>query len=285
MNVIKPLRVRLNPNTNFLRNHSCHQMHVIRHTFQTASIQTRPAISSGAMTDIYGNSLLRSLHAHTMVSSPAFGGLEKDNAVDPPTTNVRIFTTAYSWSLQRPDVGYRQIVPSFQSVGTSPLNTRYLHCRKPPTLHTHCWFGGLHKAPGFDLFHGPSCSNFPMPVRPGEIDRAKPNAASNPLKRKPSTTRSRRKKIFTPKMPIFHLQTAGLSNVFIISIREQSVHTQCTESQLRNPLEPPQHPASKYHATATPPNTSPSHHIHSFRVSEEATSKEERGDRGIVRTV
>jgi len=34
-----------------------------------------------------------------MVLPPAFGGLETDNAVDPPTTNVHKCTAACSWSL------------------------------------------------------------------------------------------------------------------------------------------------------------------------------------------
>ena len=54
---------------------------------------------------------------------------------------------------------------------------------------------------------------------------------------KPSTTRSTRHNPFTPKMPIFRLSDRSLPNLFNVSMREQSVHTQCTQSQPRNPTE------------------------------------------------
>ena len=231
------------------------------------------------MIEIYRNSLPHSLHAHTMVSSPAFRGLETDNAVDPPTTNVHKFTTTYSWSLQQPHVvvsWFHQIVSWFQSERTSLSKKRYLYCRQPPTLQTHCWFEGLHKAPSFDLCCRPSCSNFWMPVRPGAIDRAKPNAASNPLKRKPSRTRSRRKKTFTPKMPIFHLQTADFRN----SSKNSSGSNRCTpNAQNPNSATHYSHRKTRHPSTTRPePHRTlhpPTAFIHSFISGKQGRKREE----------
>lgn len=211
-----------------------------------------------------------------MVLPPAFGGLETDNAVDPPTTNVHKCTAACSWSIKQPHVDCHSHSLLIPEPGNEPLEQALPALRETTDTADPWWFGGLDKAPGLHFFYGPSSSNFRMPVRPVPIDRAKPNAASNPLKPKPTTTRSTRHKTFTPKMPIFRLPDRSLPNLFNVSMREQSVHTQCTQSQPRNPLEPPQDPASEYqnHRNPTEHFTLPPRSFLHSVISGEQASKE-----------